>query len=118
LYYHVYALDLFIHVRLLASRNKIDVPATFDEVLKKMLMVVETLSQSGPPLGFGDDDGGRVFNPRRNRGEHMTDPLTLGVTLFQDEQLRAAATLTEESIWLFGGQVSFLSGESLALAPH
>ena len=63
LYYHVYALDLFLHARLLASRNKIDVPANFDEVLKKMLAVVKTLSQSGPPLGFGDDDGGRLFNP-------------------------------------------------------
>ena len=44
----------------------------------------------------------------------MTDPLALGATLFQDEQLRAAATLTEEAIWLFGEQaVSFLSGDSL-----
>lgn len=60
LYYHVYALDLFLHVRLLALRNRIDIPANFDEVLKKMLMVVRALSQSGPPLGFGDDDGGRL----------------------------------------------------------
>jgi hypothetical protein len=117
LYYHVYALDLFLHARLLASRNKIDVPENFDEVLKKMLLVVRTLSQNGPPLGFGDDDGGRLFNPRRNRGEHMADPLAIGATLFQDEQLRAAATLTEESIWLFGNQApAFLSGAS-AFAP-
>jgi hypothetical protein len=110
LYYHVYALDLFLHVRVLASRNKIHVPGNFDVVLKKMLVVVKTLSQSGPPLGFGDDDGGRLFNPRRNRGKHMTDPLVLGATLFQDEQLRDAATLTEESIWLFGEQATaFLS---------
>jgi hypothetical protein len=113
----VYALDLFLHARLLASRNKIDVPDNFHEVLKKMLVVVRTLSQNGPPLGFGDDDGGRLFNPRRNRGEHMIDPLALGATLFQDEQLRAAATLTEESIWLFGNQApAFLSGAS-ASAP-
>jgi hypothetical protein len=116
LYYHVYALDLFLHTRLLASRNQIDIPANFDEVLKKMLVVVKTLAQSGPPLGFGDDDGGRLFNPRRNRGQHMPDPLALGATLFQDEQLRAAATLTEESIWLFGEQaVSFRFGGSLSV---
>ncbi len=119
LYYHVYALDLFLHVRLLASRNKIDGPAHFDEALKKMLVVLKTLSQSGPPLGFGDDDGGRLFNPRRNRGKHMTDPLAVGATLFHDEELRAAATLTEESIWLFGEQaVSFLSGTSLPVPPR
>ncbi len=111
LYYHVYALDLFLHARLLASRNEIDVPSNFDEILKKMLVVVETLSQNGPPLGFGDDDGGRLFNPRRNRCEHMTDPLAIGAILFKDKQLRATATLTEEAIWLFGEQaVTFLSG--------
>ena len=110
LYYHVYALDLFLHARLLASRNQIDFPASFDEVLKKMLSVVEAMSQNGPPLGFGDDDGGRLFNPRRNRGKHMTDPLAIGATLFQDEQLPAAATLTEEVIWLFGERAaSFLA---------
>jgi hypothetical protein len=119
LYYHVYALDLFLHARLLALRNQIDVPAHYDEVLKKMLVVVKTLSQSGPLLGFGDDDGGRLFNPRRNRGRHMTDPVAVGATLLQNEQLRTAATLTEESIWLFGEQaVSFLSGESLPVPRH
>jgi hypothetical protein len=119
LYYHVYALDLFLHARLLALQNKIDVPAHFDEVLKKMLLVVQTFSQSGPPPGFGDDDGGRLFNPRRNRGEHMSDPLAVGATFFQDEQLRAPATLTEESIWLFGEQaVSFLAGASLPAPPR
>jgi hypothetical protein len=117
LYYHVYALDLFLHVRLLASRNNIDVPANFDEVLKKMLAVVRALSQSGPPPGFGDDDGGRLFNPRRNRGKHMTDPLVLGATLFKDEQLRAAATLTEESIWLFGEQATTVFSGASASVP-
>ncbi|HXE11830.1 MAG TPA: alginate lyase family protein, partial [Bryobacteraceae bacterium] len=118
-YYHVYALDLFLHVRLLASRNEIDVPANFDEVIKKMLLVVRTVSQSGPPLSFGDDDGGRLFNPRRNRARHMTDPLAIGAVLFEDEQLRAAATLTEEAIWLFGERAaSFLSGHSLPEPPR
>jgi Heparinase II/III-like protein/Heparinase II/III N-terminus len=119
LYYHVYALDLFLHARLLASNNQIDVPANFDDVLKKMLVVVKTLSQCGPPLGFGDDDGGRLFSPRRNRGTHMTDPLALGATLFQDEQLRAAATLTEEAIWLFGKQATaFFSGASASVSSR
>ncbi|MGH9515910.1 MAG: alginate lyase family protein [Terriglobales bacterium] len=117
LYYHVYALDLFLHVRLLASRNQIELPAEFDHVLKKMLLVVKTLSQCGPPLGFGDDDGGRLFNPRRNHGEHMTDPLALGATLFQDEDLRAAATLTEESIWLFGQQATDFISHASASVP-
>ena len=102
LYYHVYALDFFLHARILADRNGIDVPADFDLILNKMLDIVSAASQAGLAEGFGDDDGGRVFNPRRNRSEHMTDPLALGAILFRREDLRSATSLTEESIWLFG----------------
>jgi Heparinase II/III-like protein/Heparinase II/III N-terminus len=104
LYYHVYALDFFLHARLLASRNGAEIPSGFDLVIGKMLSIVQALAQAGPPDGFGDDDGGRVFNPRRNRAEHMTDPLVMGAALFNDESLRASANLTEEAIWLFGEQ--------------
>ncbi len=105
LYYHVYALDFFLHARVLASRNGMEIPADFDAVLTRMLDVVSSLSQAGVAEGFGDDDGGRVFNPRRNRSEHMTDPLALGAILFQREDLKSAA-LTEEAIWLFGEEGS------------
>jgi hypothetical protein len=101
LYYHVYALDFFLHARALASRNDIDIPATYEDVLHKMLNVVAMLAQAGPAEGFGDDDGGRLFNPRRNRTEHMTDPLAIGATAFRRDDL-PAARLTEESIWLYG----------------
>lgn len=102
LYYHVYALDFLLHARLLASRNHFGVPAAFDEVLEKMLSLVSAVSQAGPPDGFGDDDGGRVFNPRRNRSEHLTDPLAVGALLFGRPGLKRSAALTEEAIWLFG----------------
>src|SRR5258706_1846116 len=102
LYYHVYALDFLLHARLLGSRNGAEIPSGFDEVIRKMLVVVQALAQVGPPDGFGDDDRGRLFNPRRNRAEHITDPLALGAALFHDDGLRATAALTEEAIWLFG----------------
>jgi hypothetical protein len=104
LYYHVYALDFFLYARLLASRNGVEIPSGFDLVLRKMLAVIQALAQAGPPDGFGDDDGGRVFNSIRNRAEHMTDPLAIGAALFHDDSLRASATLTEEAIWLFGDE--------------
>jgi hypothetical protein len=104
LYYHVYAIDIFLHARLLASRNGVEIPSGFDLVIRKMLAVIQALAQTSPPDGFGDDDGGRVFNPRRNHAEHMTDPLAIGAALFQDEGVPAGATLTEEAIWLFGEQ--------------
>lgn len=102
LYYHVYALDFFLHARTLAALNDSKIPAEFDSGLRKMLDFVQALSQSGPPASFGDDDGGRVFNPRRNRVEHMTDPLAIGAVLYESEQYAAAGTLTEESVWLLG----------------
>lgn len=103
LYYHVYALDFFLHARILAGENGFAVPQQFDEVLKKMLDVVQALSEVGPIGGFGDDDGGRVFNPRRNQVQHMRDPLALGTVLYGCDKY-AIAGLTEESIWIFGDE--------------
>src|SRR5271157_6053199 len=107
LYYHVYALDFFLYSRLLAARNGMEVPPAYDTVLERMLNVVAALAQAGPAEGFGDDDGGRLWNPRRNRTEHMTDPLALGAAIYSndmDAEKFSAARLTEEAIWLFGKQ--------------
>ena len=102
LYYHVYAFDFLLYARELASRNGMEIPTDFDAVLQRMLSFVEVVSQCGPPDGFGDDDGGRLFDSARNRSEHMTDPLALGVAVFGETQSPAAVPLTEEAIWLFG----------------
>ncbi len=102
LYYHVYALDFFLYARYLAARNGMEIPPAYDAVLGRMLDVVEALAQTGPAEGFGDDDGGRLWNPRRNRTEQMTDPLALGAVMYSREF--SAARLTEEALWLFGNQ--------------
>jgi hypothetical protein len=104
LYYHVYALDFFLYARSLATRNRIEIPPAYDAVLARMLDVVAALAQAGPAEGFGDDDGGRLWNPRRNRTEQMTDPLALGSVMYSAEF--SAARLTEEAIWLFGNQAA------------
>jgi len=118
LYYHVYALDFFMHARILASRNGLLIPPEFDAVLEKMLDVVEALSQAGAAEGFGDDDGGRVFNPRRNRVEHMTDPLAVGAALYGRERIRSAACLTEEAVWLFGERAMQSNATLAQRRPH
>jgi hypothetical protein len=100
LYYHVYALDLFLHARALAACNAMRLPDSFDQTLRMMLQVVNVLCRNGEPQSFGDDDGGRLFDPRRNRTQHMSDPLAMGACLFSDAFFDAA--LTEESIWIFG----------------
>ncbi len=102
LYYHVYALDMFLHARLLASRNGVAIPASLDDVIRKMLRVTQALAQAGPPQGYGDDDGGRLFDSKRNRIEHMKDPLAIGAAVFRDETLGASVSPTAEAIWLTG----------------
>ncbi len=113
LYYHVYALDFFLHARLLAARSGMEIPPAYDAVLGRMLEVIAALAEAGPAEGFGDDDGGRVFNPRRNRTEHMTDPLALGAVMYSKSKEFSPARLTEEAIWLFGDQAV----ERLPTAP-
>jgi len=75
LYYHVYALDFFLHARILADVNGIPVPVQVDQTLDKMLGVISAMGQAGPLPRFGDDDGGRLFDSRRNRLMHLLDPL-------------------------------------------
>ena len=116
LYYHVYALDFFLHARHLAGANGFAISESFDNVVIKMLDVVHALSEVGPPEGFGDDDGGRVFNPRRNRIECMTDPLALGATLYDRKQY-ATAGLTEEAIWVFGDKAVEVFGNPHSQPP-
>jgi Heparinase II/III-like protein/Heparinase II/III N-terminus len=102
-YYHVYALDFLLHSMILASLNGIAIPDSFERRILKMLEFLRTVGEAGMPPRLGDDDGGRVFDPRRNRSEHLLDPLATGAVLFARGDLKhAARTLPEETIWLLG----------------
>jgi len=104
-YYHVYALDFFLHAAVLASINGISIPNSLDHALEKMLTALCLLGRCGSPPRFGDDDGGRLFDSRRNRSEHLLDPLATGAILFHRGDLKYAATdLREETIWLLGAE--------------
>jgi hypothetical protein len=103
IYYHVYALDFFLHARLMAARNGVAVPKELDQTIRGMMSALAQLSQAGALPRFGDDDGGRLFDPSRNRPEHMLDPLSTGAALFRDGGFKAAAPgLCEETLWLLG----------------
>ena len=105
-YYHLYALDFFLHARILATRNEIPIPQEFDHILERMLDFLHGISQAGVTPRLGDDDGGRVFDARRNRGEHLLDPLATGAVLFhRGDWKTAAGKLREETVWLLGTQV-------------
>ena len=102
LHYHVYALDFFLHARTLATVNQMRIAAELDATIVKMLEALCTLSQAGCLPHFGDDDGGRVFDPSRNRAEHLLDPLCTGAAIFMRGDFKAAGTLCEEALWLLG----------------
>lgn len=102
-YYHVYALDMFLHARILAELNGMPVPASFDDKLQRMLNVLLLLGRAGIAPNFGDDDGGRLFAPQRNRAEHMLDPLSTGAILYQRGDFKyLAGNPREETLWLMG----------------
>jgi hypothetical protein len=102
-FYHVYALDFFLHARLLAAANQIPVPSQFDAAIQNMLNALCVLGRAGDPPQLGDDDGGRVFDPNRNSSEHMLDPLATGAVLFGRGDFKFLADgLREETIWLLG----------------
>lgn len=104
-YYHVYAVDFFLHSLILARKNAVEVPPEFEKRVEKMLDALFQLGQAGTLPGFGDDDGGRLFDPRRNRGEHLLDPLATGAILFGRSDFKAlAGELREESLWLLAEQ--------------
>lgn len=104
-YYHVYALDFFLHSAVLASVNGMAIPTSFEDTLERMLTALCLLGRGGQPPRFGDDDGGRVFDPQRNRGEHLLDPLATGAILFHRGDYKVvAAGLREETLWLLGAE--------------
>ena len=102
-YYHVYALDMFLHARILADRNGILIPEPYDETLRLMAEGLATIGAGGKAPRFGDDDGGRLFDGRRNRPEHMLDPLAPAAILYaRGDWKSAVGDLPEETIWLLG----------------
>jgi hypothetical protein len=101
-HYHVYALDFFLHAAVLAKANDVPTPSELEETLQRMLDVLRVLGRVGPPQ-LGDDDGGRLFDPRRNRPEHLLDPLATGAALFARPDFKAVSGgLREETVWLLG----------------
>ena len=104
-YYHVYAIDLCLHAMLLASANGMTVPKTLEESIERMLNALFLLGRAGPLPRFGDDDGGRLFDPHRNDIQHLLDPLVTGAILFRRGDFKAVAgDLREETVWLLGGE--------------
>src|SRR6202008_3101055 len=92
-----------LHSAVLASRNGIDIPVPFERTLERMLEALCTLGRAGPVPRLGDDDGGRLFDPRRNESVHLLDPLATGAVLFGRGDFKSVAGGPRgETLWLLG----------------
>ncbi|MGH9591522.1 MAG: heparinase II/III family protein, partial [Bryobacteraceae bacterium] len=81
--------------RLLAARNGVVSPE-LDAVIERMAAALHGISKTGQAPRFGDDDGGRLFDPSRNGSECLLDPLaSAGFKTTGSE-------FTEEAWWLLG----------------
>ena len=103
MYYHTYALDFLLHSRILADLNQIPVPPSLDQIIEKMLETTAKFASAGLAPQFGDDDGGRVFDPSRDQQKHMLDPLIPGSVLYDRPDFKTYVNQgTEELLWLLG----------------
>jgi Heparinase II/III-like protein/Heparinase II/III N-terminus len=101
-YYHVYALDFFLHSWILATRSGLKIPPEFDATLLRMLNALALLCRGGAVTRIGDDDGGRLCNGSRNQPQHLTDPLLVGAVVLQKPEYKVISQATEELLWLSG----------------
>jgi len=121
LFYHVYAVDFFLHAAVLASVNQIAAPTQFDRTMERMLESLSLLARGGTVPQIGDDDGGRLFDPARNRSEHLLDPLATGAVLFGRGDFKTlAGGPREETLWLLGeaGMEEFDHVAAVPVAPN
>lgn len=105
-YYHVYAVDFFLHFKVLAEKAGEPAPKAFDLTLERMCGLLADLAQGGTVPRFGDDDGGRLFDGTRNQSREMADPLATAAVLYEKPEWAAVAPLCEETLWLLGPKAS------------
>jgi Heparinase II/III-like protein/Heparinase II/III N-terminus len=104
-YYHVYALELFLQCGLLAARNDVAPPVAYAGTLENMCTALALLGRTGISARFGDDDGGRMLDGQRNLTEHLLDPLATAAVVFARGDFKhLVGGLREETIWLLGAE--------------
>jgi hypothetical protein len=119
-YYHRYTTDFYIHFLLLLKRSGAPREAVVEEKLVALLdhLMHITLPDGTTPL-FGDDDGGRLAWLDERPADDFRATLATGAALFKraDYKFVAAATATEETLWLAGARGLSEFDELAAVPP-
>ena len=105
-YYHVYAVDIFLHARILAGLNGIPISPRFDQILQSMLSALLLLGRAGVS----------AEDRRRRRWQAVRSAAAIGLStcliLWPPARFStsrgdfkfAAGGPREESLWLWGAK--------------
>ncbi len=105
-YYHRYTTDFYIHFVLLSKLNGDELPADVGIILAQLLdFLLFAARPDGLTPSIGDDDGGRVVTLGEVPSNDFRPTLCSGAVLLNRGDFKfAAATLSEETMWLLGPQ--------------
>jgi len=103
IYYHCYALEMYLLASALASQHGLDASGWRRRVEPMAEFLLWTTRPDGSIARFGDDDGGRVLWLGSHDHYRSTDLLGVSAVMFDRGDFKHVAAATPEQIfWLFG----------------
>ncbi len=100
--YHLFVLQFFLVVGIVARRVGLDLPPQAWERIEKMLEFAGTLSEGGTPPMFGDCDDGYVLD-LAGGGNDVRELLAVGAVLFDRPDFKErSGAFGEAAYWLLG----------------
>jgi len=102
--YHRYTLEIYLHLLLLAERNRLNVPDDVRAVVSRMTHALVALTNPDRAMpGIGDADGGWILPLAPRAPRDCRGVLSVAAVVFnQPEFAWAAGGPAPELVWLFG----------------
>jgi hypothetical protein len=119
-YYHRYAVEFFLCAAVLAERNSVPFPATYQDRLSSMFDFLHFSSlPSGRDPSLGDADGGRLIPLGPNDPGDWRPLFSSGaVYLHRGELKNAAGRFHEQTPWLLGPEATSAFDRLESAAPE
>jgi hypothetical protein len=105
-HYQRYALDFYLLALVVARRSADPVATQFEEVAGRLAGFCRAMADdTGRLPTVGDDDGGQLFPICGRAPYDVADSLSLAAVLLRRPEL-AVSDVTEEALWMLGGEPS------------
>jgi hypothetical protein len=116
-HYLRYALDFYLLALRIARQTADPVMAGFEEVAGRLAGFCRAVADDAGRLPtVGDDDGGQLFPICGRAPFDATDSLSLATVLLRRPQL-ALGDVTEEALWMLGGEAPAARSDQIAREP-